>query len=296
MGCYDILCPFCNLPYQYGLTISKPKNKKELDQFEDYLNYLRNKYKILKKMNDNEIIKFTKELEKKTKWMSKAIILLKDGNVIKNVVETSCNSKFNDKYHNFPFGEVLWLHVDCYNYINKKLGFKISLKMIPYNLITPECYFNKSKNFTIKFLNQEFDYFSLLQKDKKFFDKPLKNNKKIQKLIDNNLKLINLNKNSKKLNTPMIKPSFLKDKSYMLGNDKQIYQIQNKKWIKKETKYGKISISKKDFNFNGIYKKDKKYKNYYLISEFIHNKNFKIIFRNTKINNNLIEIHYAYLS
>lgn len=297
MGCFDIVCPFCNLPYNYGSFIDIPTDEKEMTRFIKFIEHLK-KYKIFKNKNNKDIISFIKKYQKKLTWLGDANILFKNGKIIKKARETACNNQFNFSHYLIPDGEIIWIHDKCYNYINKKLGFKLELRMIPYNLLTSQGNFNISKTAPLKFLGQLFDYFGFINKYPTFFDKSFTKNKEIHQLIDYNLTLVKIPSN--KIKTPLVHPSFLKNNTFMLGNDNIIYKINNNKWCPVKTKTKTTIIPTKKLNLlfpHGFssYIKRKEFKEFYSKGQILNKKNFKIVIKIKPINKIKSEITFVYI-
>lgn len=270
MGCWDIFCPFCGLPprqwslldFEDRLLIEKDfyesikKNPKKYNRFKNTKDLYS---KFIKKFKSIENFKkkFNK-LEKDTEWLNNCTLLFFDGNIIHNSEEVDCNigfknpKSFMDNFIAYPYKylinqkEVVFLHTECYKYISKKLGYKFSIKHIPYLNIIEFCIFKNINYPTRKYFEQDFDFLNLIIDNDKLLYSPLKN-KIVAKNIDKVCSKIKLTKSEIKKRvkrpSPSISANLIESETYSIGNDNFIWQKIGNKWNKVDTIYLLLTIN-----------------------------------------------------
>ena len=123
MGCFDLYCFICGNPYR------------QIDNIPG--------------------IEYIMKYKKMTFWMSKCTILTSSGDIIHNCRESSCNFKFTDltrkqEYEITPYilntnMRSVFLHDDCWKYINRKYKIKLDYSMIKTSTVQD---FKKSNNMS----------------------------------------------------------------------------------------------------------------------------------------------------
>jgi len=240
MGHWDTVCVICGAP---------PSNKRMM-QKELYI--------------DN----------KQSTWLNNCTILLPNGNIHNNLIETNYNiifSKPSNKEKNwyymsrnnyFEEGSIedniikntnyieyiksmpkygIFLHTDCWKYIKKKLNYEITYKNLPSHLIDiAENGFIKINYHGIeKYWGQIFDVNKEIAKDKKtfFLKSPLlnlNNRKRVDKVLSQ-LKLTSSDvKKRKSRPSPFLSASLVPENTYAVGNNEKSI------WIKKNKKWYSI--------------------------------------------------------
>lgn len=237
---HDIYCPFCGLP-SYNIT--------SLDDIIENLDNKKNIDFVYNKSNNN--------------WLNNCSILLYNGDVLHNMKQKKSlsNNFSNKKYKNieiYPYTYVnneteifgIFLHTDCYKYIESKINFKFSFKHIPYLLLNSYYKFNDIKYTINSSMKQVFDFVDLGINNHKYIISPLKNGinkKQIDKVI-NKIKLKKIIKNDNRA-SPTYPASLLENGYIGFGNNKKIWKVINNKWKIQNTKSDKIQYNK----FSNIY-------------------------------------------
>ncbi|MBA42427.1 MAG: hypothetical protein CMF62_00270 [Magnetococcales bacterium] len=232
MGCWDTKCIICSLP---------PRANKYLD-------------------DDVEI---PKKIYNKIKWLNNCLLLLPNGDKIKGD-EISCNIEFETKLGLIEFTpnikntslypkKGLFIHEDCYKFIKKEFNLELKFNHFPYHLIEFETF--KGLNYgLIKKYHQQFLNYEEIFNDKNewLLFSPLKDKKnanRIKKFISQFK--ITKSEVKKRISrpSPFISASIMPDKTFALGNDKNIYVKKNGKWTKTESFIINLSLINLDNKF-----------------------------------------------
>lgn len=245
MGCWDIFCFLCG-----NTCHSSPQNIKSnvIEIINDYKtiknkwfkNYYADTYK---KYNENpdKFIEKIKKLNKTTKWLNNCTFLSANGDIVHNCKEIDCNITFKDKKgNNYNQSTILediknsyglFVHTDCWKFIEKQYKMKLSYKHLPVN---------KTNKITHKFFNidygkienywhQEFDFIKMISDgNDELCQSPLKN-----KTVSNNIKKVFRKlkiRNDDSRQSPPVSATFYKEGIYRIGNNGNIWFIKNGKW------------------------------------------------------------------
>jgi hypothetical protein len=252
MGCWDIFCFLCgntchgplngieenlieNIEYFESIKDSKNKKKKWFidDYSEVYKNYKKNPKIFLDKL---------KKINKNTQWLDKCTFLAADGSINHHCEEGACNISFGDyqgnsfihqtffKDFNEHYG--LFVHTDCWKYIQKEHKIKLSYKHLPINKV--EITENKVFDFVDygkieKYWAQDFDFIKIISDgNEELCNSPLKS-----KTVGNNIKKV-FNKlkirKDEDRQSPPVSATFYKEGIYRIGNNGNIWFIKNGKW------------------------------------------------------------------
>lgn len=243
MGCADIFCIICGLPYSNWYMKEQGLNKE-------------------------------------SKWLNDCTILTLDDKVISKCQNKDCYAQFIKIGTNITFevygyyqsnnisenNSLLFLgsfiHTDCWKFIEKEYEIKLIYSMIPFML----SFLNKKKNKTSyshpvflthinygqveKYWKQYFDFEKLIQDGNQYlFNSPLvdkKNAKRIKRIISQ-MKL----KKEDRIG-PQISATWYPDNTYRIGNDNMIWYTKNKKWnqMKIDLNMIKILVSYKEKDSN----------------------------------------------
>ena len=251
MGCWDIFCFLCGntchscnnlhetLLYniEFYESIMNSKNKKH----KWFINYFLDIYENYKKDPSIFQEKINK-IYKSTKWLNNCTFLSANGSINHNCKEIDCNTTFVNKkgkyflnqqlFENTDIDYGLFLHTDCWKFIEKEYKIKLSYKYLPINKIS--IYERKNFNFINygkieNYWQQDFDFIKIISdNNEELCISPLKS-----KLVANNIKKI-FNKfkirKDEKRKSPIISASFYKEDIYRIGNNGNIWFIKNGKW------------------------------------------------------------------
>jgi len=299
MGCFDIFCPFCGLPVNTSLYyLDDPK------ALTAYVNQMVSDLNV--KATDEHInraydiiVKIRKKYD--FSWLNKCTILLPNKSVIHNTREISCNVNFGHalsdyenineypiiKYNNsgkikFIYNYCAYMHTACYQYVKKITKININISHIPYFLLSTFSGIPLATGYyPMKiFYGQSYNIiFNIIKMPKLLTGNPL-NNKELQKIIKKNLSALKLTatniKKRKNRPSPFLSATLVKNGTYAIGNDGNIYKVQQGRWIKIKTKNSIIKIkgssikcSKKTcLSFNGMIQQPKKNQTPQFITKF----------------------------
>ena len=230
-----------------------------------------------------------KQFSKKLLWMNKCTILLTNNKVEHNCKEIACNVSFSNKngwfhhlitdYNNIYNGNIhnsgVFIHTDCYKYIEKKYHIKLKYNNIPLKdcyLPLKDCGNNKMK--TIDFINygeiekyygQYFKFIEVFLDNKQYLcSSPLKN--------DKNLVQINKNFHNMKISqkyllrpSPPISATFYSTGDIKVGNNGNLWIIKNNKWSEIKQNVCRVNIT---INKNKFYNLTKYFNKISFISQF----------------------------
>lgn len=247
---YDIYCPFCGLPsYNDDITyIIKDKEVPPLYQKD---------YTLQQLLNNSDKLSFISN-KKNNNWLNKCSLLLNNGKVYHNLKNINLLNKFKikdkyiDKYIDDIYPNVLgtsfaiFLHTDCYKYIEKKLKYEITFKHIAYLNMNDKSLFKNILYPTSLYNQQTFDFIGLSLNNKDYIISPIKNginNKFIDKVI-NKTKIKDFIKNEKRP-SPSYPASLVPNNYYGLGNNKKIWKKEKSKWKQQPTTITKSLNNKK---------------------------------------------------
>jgi hypothetical protein len=176
-----------------------------------------------------------KNIIKKTKWIKNPIILLTNNLVYKNYFdEPEAYLSFTDgSYLNGYRDDGVFLHNDCYKFVEINYDIKLSYKLLPIIYkdkdqgIPP---LNIDYGEIKKYWDQDFDYEKIAVDDNTYMlDSPLNssNNKNISRIK----KIISQLKLKKDLRpSPPVSATFYKNGNIKIGNNKKFWFIKNSKW------------------------------------------------------------------
>lgn len=244
MGCWDVFCFICGNPCHSMFRDSVQFFKDEIEWYK--LHKKSKHYQSLKKWYDiyeskRDIIHEINKAIKSTEWMNKNTMLLATNKIIHGCKETSCNINFVDKngnvYIHDPAGSYkdmnmsygIFIHTDCWNFINKNYGIKLKFSDIPVfvskNYLKPVEFINygKIENYWL----QDFKFIEIvIDKNVYICSSPLLEDKNISQIKSNFSKL----KIKPDRPSPRSSATFYKSKTYKIGENKNIWFIKNNKW------------------------------------------------------------------
>jgi hypothetical protein len=243
MGCSDIFCILCGLPYS-------------------------NYYLIENKID-------------KIEWIKKCTILTLDNKIIHNCENTDCYSAFENpsigiefqaygyyqsknlvEYPKYILG--CFVHTDCWHFIKKEYNIELIYSMIPFiskmnkkiSINHPILLSHIKYDIVNKYWQQDFNYKQLLlDKNEYLLTSPLDNKNKLCSKNISRIKKIFKQFNIKKTirTGPQISATWYDDNIFRLGNDNNIWYTNKNKWIKlNET----VSVIKLKIEYNKINDKD----------------------------------------
>lgn len=265
MGCFDLFCFICGNPYHSMYSDFESEFLENIEYYKkDPKSKARIKYKRYLTMyeKDPNLFDKIKEFVKKTKWMDSCTFLTVTNKIIHKCVNKSCVNEFVDdngtyyrhdpnniyKYINNNRG--IFIHTDCWKYIDKKYNIKLKFSDLP---ILP----NKNILKDFDFINygeiqnyweQNFDFLELFV-DKKLYlcSSPLTKDRNISQITKNfsNLKIKGGRKGPSTSAT-------IYNNIYKIGNNLCIWQTKNGKWVELKDKIINKTITIKNNKLNGI--------------------------------------------
>ena len=233
MGCWDAPCIICGAP---------PNRQGEMYSSEE-----------------NIVVEMPKEYYDLTKWLLNCTLLLPDGQIVHNYIETACNTEFESKDGKgksiigqpeineidlstgelTPFG--MWLHDDCWKYIKNYLGINLSYNYLPEHQWTIYGFIDGVKYGGIEgYQSQDFEFYEMFQnKDQYMVISPLgkskdaaKNRTRLNKILSQ-LKLTKSEvKKRKNRPSPPISATLVKSNAFSIGNDGKVWKKVAGKWAK----------------------------------------------------------------
>lgn len=237
MGCTDIFCAICGAPY-------------------------------------HDLRMYELQIRNMQKWLKKCVLLLPNGDIRRNCQEQACYGEFVDKKGYSFVGSILksnsqgffdgslgqsmngiFIHEDCYKYVQKTRGIKLRYNDFPcivdqLNKKSEYNCFNVSYGNIEKYWMQDFDVITMFN-DKNHFmiESPLKNEKNAKRIdkVLNQLKI----KRKDDRKSPNISATFFKEGDIKLGNDYNFHIIKNGKWMLYQKPVAKIiDFHLEEFNKN----------------------------------------------
>lgn len=200
--------------------------------------------------------------------MDSCTFLTVTNKVVHKCVNLSCANEFNDNngnyyihdpnnmYKNINNNRGIYIHTDCWNYIDQKYKIKLKFSDLP---ILP----NKNLLKDFDFINygeiqnywkQNFDFLELFVDNKLYLcSSPLTKDKNISQITKNfsNLKI----KSGRK--GPSTSATIYNNNIYKIGNNLNIWQTKNGKWVEIKDKIIKKTITIENNKLNRIISKIK---------------------------------------
>jgi hypothetical protein len=200
-------------------------------------------------------------------WLENCTLLLPNGAVVHNYEEVNCNihfrytgsgdngypeldSEINDINFTAPIiNWGIWVHTDCYAYCTKYLDTELKFNNLPYVKSVYLDLFNTFKYGGIEKYGVEQAFpFEAIHKDNNqwMIISPLdkseagnKNRNRINKILSQMKLTPSEIKKRTARPSPPISATLVKDKTYMIGNDDKVWQVNNSKWKIQNTFYEK---------------------------------------------------------
>jgi hypothetical protein len=268
MGCFDLFCFICGNTYHSMYSDFKSEFLGNIEYYKKNPKSRSGiKYKKYLAMYEKDPKLFDKieEFVKKTEWMNSCTFLTVTNKIIHGCVNKSCANEFvdengtyythdpNNNYNYIYINNIrgLFIHTDCWKYINQKYKIQLKFSDLP---ILP----NKNILKDFDFVNygeiqyyweQNFDFLELYV-DKKLYlcSSPLTKDKNISQITKNfsTLKI----KGGRK--GPLTSATIYNNNIYKIGNNSNIWQIKNGKWVEIKDKIVKKTITVKNNKLNGI--------------------------------------------
>ncbi len=215
MGCWDIFCPLCGLSMNSGI-------------------------------DDSITVKYIQN------WFFKCTLLLNTDEILHNAEEVSCNITFSVKGKEYSLynNDGIALHTDCWKLIKQKHNIELKYSNFPIPLYDKyDMYvFKKLKcyNQISKYWSQDFMFSNLLKdKNEYMLNSPLKDEKNQKRVLT----IFNKLKIREGRNSPLISASFFKNNTILIGNNNNLWQVKNGKWIEiKDTETDTFKIKIKETN------------------------------------------------
>jgi hypothetical protein len=250
MGCWDIWCFVCGNPSHGMFTDWDNYVQEIIDKHESstrtnkYLKITQKIYEAYKK--NNKLTSDMKKFSKTTNWMDKCTMLVADNSVVHNVKEDACNITFVDNKNiaydhtsintldHFVYDKIgLFIHTDCYKYVNNKYKIKLKYSDIPviyksdvWSRINPTLKYGDIE----KYWDQDFDFVNLYIDKKTYLcSSPLKEDKNITQ-INKNIRKMKLN-NDKSRKGPSVSATFYSIGDIRIGNNKKFWIKKSGKWM-----------------------------------------------------------------
>ncbi len=216
MGCADVFCIICGMPYTNWFMEEQGKSKE-------------------------------------TKWLDDCTFLTLDDKVISNCINHDCYAGFKIKDGSLEFelygyfqednisdySKILGssLHTACWKFIEKEYGIKLIYSMIPFLKIYggrrisyshPPCLYHINYGEVEKYWAQMFDFEQLIKDGNEYmYQSPLINKKNAQRIK----KIISQMKLKKEQRQgPQISATWYPDSIYRMGNNNMIWITKNNKW------------------------------------------------------------------
>lgn len=267
MGCADLFCFVCGNRY---------------DSFDNFLDdYLKNKSTVQEEDIRNAV--------KKSAWMSDITMLLSDGEIVHDCTNSNCYNEFIDKSYKVYFHLEqtedfdkygIFLHTDCWKYIQKKYGIDLTYNDLPIILapdMDPFEYVNINYGAMKQYWAQDFKLLELLKnacpsplagrakqatrrmpptnKHMYMLESPLIDNKQNITRINKILKQFKIKnkKEASKRKSPNVSATFFDEGVMKFGNDGNLWIIKNNKWVLTDEKFVTVTHF-----FNPKKKRDKK--------------------------------------
>lgn len=235
MGCADLFCFVCGNRY---------------DSFDNFLDdYLQQIEEYGLKIKETDL----KTAVKKSAWMGNITMLLSDGEIVHDCVNENCYNGFMNRsnYKGYlhleqtdefePYG--IFLHTDCWKYIQKKYGIDLTYNDLPIILapdMDPFQYVHIKYAKIKQYWSQDFKLLDLLEnKHMYMLESPLVDNKqnitRINKILTQ-FKIKN-KKDRAKRKSPNVSATFFDEGVYKFGSDGNLWIIKNKKWVLTDEKF-----------------------------------------------------------
>ena len=168
------------------------------------------------------------------KWIYTCTILFNNNKTIHNINWDLEYQKYNPVLHNRKTCGFIVIHCDCWKYIKKDKNIKLKYSDFPF---VEKMY--SSDNFNFYKFNVDYKKISNLQEqdfnytkyinDGYSFDSPLKKNKVLGRFIINIFNQLNIKADRV---GPRVSATLYKNNDLLIGSDNNIWEINNKKWIK----------------------------------------------------------------
>lgn len=212
-------------------------------------------------------------------WLKNCSFLLPNGVVVHDYEEINCNVHFRYKGHgkngyseldadvnqiNFRAPIIswgIWVHTDCYVYCTKYLNAELRFNNVPYVKSVYMDLFNTFEYCGIeKYGADQFFSFEDIHKDNNqwMITSPLdkseagnKNGNRIKNILSQMKLTPHEIKKRNERPSPPISATLVKNKTFMIGNDDKVWQVNNSKWFKQHEFYEKnyeLYFSK-EFNY-----------------------------------------------
>jgi hypothetical protein len=251
MGCWDASCIICGAPPHNTDTVYlyDPKTKEESETTYPYA--------------------------EETEWLNACTLLLPDGQTLHDYHESACNIGFksNKKLSKkksilingllqktnimqYPIADSgMWLHTDCWKYIQKYTGKGINYNNIPENLWIKSEYqgtiYGIDYDGIDKYVAQDFKFDEILKDNNHWLiTSPLSNNafaKKNKTRINKILGQIKLTKSevNKRKNrpSPPISASLIPRMVYAIGNNGEVWITDSGKWKTTDNQFVKMIVN-----------------------------------------------------
>jgi hypothetical protein len=162
-----------------------------------------------------------------------------------------CNKGFFSGEFDFFSNHGVYLHTDCWKYVNLKYGISLLYSHLP---VSDGSFYSPLPMIDFgpiqKYWGQDFDFDLLSQDDKMHWAlSPLSNNKENNLRIAKIVAQLKLKKEQRQ--GPSLSATFDPDQTFRMGNNLKIWKKVNGRWvqIKEETIFQKIEIlNKKTIN------------------------------------------------